>query len=62
METFVPAGQLYGPILPAFIMNRAISLGAKIAYAFLCDFAGKRIIAGLPKRPWPPAWDAVYRP
>ena len=35
METFVPAGQLYGPILPAFIMNRAISLGAKIAYAFL---------------------------
>ena len=42
METFVPAGQLYGPILPAFIMNRAISLGAKIAYAFLCDFAGKK--------------------
>ena len=42
METFVPAGQLYGPILPAFIMTRAISLGAKIAYAFLCDFAGKK--------------------
>ena len=42
METFVPAGQIYGPILPAFVMSRTISLGAKIVYAFLCDFAGKK--------------------
>jgi hypothetical protein len=39
METYAPKGTVYGPILPEFIMKRTLSLGAKITYAMLCDYA-----------------------
>lgn len=39
METFVPKGNIYGPILPQFVLERKITLGAKIMYALLCNYA-----------------------
>lgn len=40
-ETYSPKGNIHGPILPQFIMEKNISLGAKVMYALLCDYAGK---------------------
>jgi hypothetical protein len=39
METFVPKGNVHGPILPDFILEKKITFGAKIMYALLCDYA-----------------------
>jgi hypothetical protein len=39
METFVPKGNVHGPILPDFILKKEITFGAKIMYALLCDYA-----------------------
>lgn len=36
METFTPPGNIYGPILPQFILEKRITFGAKIMYALLC--------------------------
>lgn len=40
-ETYSPKGNIHGPILPQFILEKNISLGAKVMYAILCDYAGK---------------------
>jgi hypothetical protein len=39
METFAPKGTVAGPILPEFVLQKTISLGAKIVYGLLCDYA-----------------------
>ena len=38
METFAPKGNIYGPILPQFVLQMSITFGAKTMYAFLCDY------------------------
>lgn len=40
-DTYSPKGNIHGPILPQFILQKALSLGAKVMYAILCDYAGK---------------------
>ena len=42
METFVPKGKVYGPILPQFVLEKPISLGAKVMYALLCNYASDK--------------------
>ncbi|WP_308599291.1 helix-turn-helix domain-containing protein, partial [uncultured Desulfovibrio sp.] len=42
METFAPKGKIFGPILPQFIFEKSISLGAKTMYALLCDYASEK--------------------
>lgn len=42
METFVPKGHITGPILPSFILREKVSLGAKILYALLCNYAADK--------------------
>ena len=42
METFVPRGNIYGPILPQFVLEKSITLGAKVMYAILCNYASER--------------------
>lgn len=42
MQTFTPKGNIHGPILPGFILGKKLSLGAKVMYALLCDFAGEK--------------------
>ena len=42
METFTPRGNIYGPILPQFIMEKRITFGAKIMYALLCNYASEK--------------------
>jgi hypothetical protein len=39
METFVPRGKIFGPILPQFVLEKRITAGAKIMYALLCNYA-----------------------
>ena len=39
METFAPKGKIFGPILPQFILEKRITLGAKVMYALLCNYA-----------------------
>jgi hypothetical protein len=41
METFVPRGNVHGPILPDFVLKKQITFGAKVMYALLCDYASK---------------------
>ena len=48
MKTFVPRGNIYGPILPQFILEKPVSLGAKIMYALLCNYASEK------DHCWPP--------
>ena len=36
MKTFAPKGNIFGPILPQFILEMPLSLGAKVMYALLC--------------------------
>ena len=42
METFTPKGNIYGPILPQFILQMSITFGAKTMYAILCDYAADK--------------------
>ena len=39
MKTFAPKGNIHGPILPQFVLQKSITPGAKIMYAILCDYA-----------------------
>lgn len=39
MDTFVPKGNISGPILPEFILNMPIPAGAKFLYALLCKYS-----------------------
>lgn len=36
METFVPKGNISGPILPEFVLKLSITAGAKLMYSILC--------------------------
>ncbi len=42
MRTFIPKGNVHGPILPAFILKMPLSLGAKVVYALLCNYASEK--------------------
>ena len=42
METFAPKGKICGPILPQFILEKPITLGAKVMYALLCNYASEK--------------------
>lgn len=42
METFTPKGNIYGPILPQFVLQKSITFGAKAMYALLCDYASEK--------------------
>ncbi len=43
METFIPKGNVRGFIMPDFIFRHTeLSLGAKMLYALLCNYAGER--------------------
>ncbi len=42
METFAPRGKIFGPILPQFILEKPISLGAKVMYALLCNYSSEK--------------------
>lgn len=42
METFAPKGKIFGPILPQFILEKRITLGAKVMYALLCNYASEK--------------------
>lgn len=39
MESFVPKGQITGPILPSFVLREKLSAGAKLLYSILCYYA-----------------------
>ena len=41
-ETFRPRGNISGPILPRYALTLQISLGAKMLYSLLCDYAGDK--------------------
>lgn len=41
-ETFRPRGNISGPILPRYALPLQISLGAKMLYSLLCDYAGDK--------------------
>ncbi|MCX4310561.1 MAG: helix-turn-helix domain-containing protein, partial [Desulfovibrio sp.] len=36
MDTFVPKGNISGPILPEFVLKLSITAGAKLMYSILC--------------------------
>lgn len=42
METFAPRGNIHGPILPQFVLERSMTFGAKTMYAILCDYAADK--------------------
>lgn len=42
METFAPRGNIYGPILPQFVLQMSITFGSKAMYAILCDYAADK--------------------
>ena len=42
METFAPKGKIFGPILPQFVLDMPLSLGAKVMYALLCNYASEK--------------------
>ena len=42
METFVPKGNIRGPIIPSFIFDLELSPGAIVAYTVLCNYAGDK--------------------
>ncbi len=42
MHTFSPKGTIFGPILPQFILERVMSLGAKVTYTVLCNYAATK--------------------
>lgn len=41
-NTFRPRGNISGPILPRYALTLKISLGAKMLYSLLCDYAGDK--------------------
>lgn len=41
-DTFRPRGNISGPILPRYALTLKISLGAKMLYSLLCDYAGDK--------------------
>ena len=42
MNTFSPRGNIFGPILPLFVLRSSISLGAKVTYSLLCNCAAEK--------------------
>ena len=42
MATFAPRGNIYGPILPEFVLKKSITAGAKLMYALLCNYAADK--------------------
>ena len=42
MQTFAPRGNIHGPILPQYALESSMSLGAKVLYAILCNYAGQK--------------------
>ena len=42
METFAPKGNIHGPILPQFVLEKSMTFGAKTMYAILCDYAADK--------------------
>ncbi len=42
MHTFIPKGNITGMIIPAFIWERPVSLGAKVMYTVLCNYASTK--------------------
>lgn len=42
METFAPRGNIHGPILPQFVLEKSMTFGAKTMYAILCDYAADK--------------------
>lgn len=41
MQTFAPRGNIFGPILPQFVLETSMSCGAKVMYALLCNYASE---------------------
>ena len=41
MQTYAPRGKIFGPILPQFVLEKPITLGAKVMYALLCNYASE---------------------
>ena len=41
MQTYAPRGKIFGPILPQFVLEKSITLGAKVMYALLCNYASE---------------------
>ena len=58
MEMFTPKGNIYGPILPQFVLQKSITFGAKAMYALLCDYASETI-AGLHRQRLPKDFHAA---
>lgn len=48
METFAPKGNIFGPILPQFILEKRITLGVKVMYSLLCNYDSEKIIVCSP--------------
>jgi len=42
MDTYSPKGNIFGLIIPHFILERNISLGAMVVYSVLCDYAREK--------------------
>ena len=42
MDTYSPQGNICGPIMPRFILGMKISMGAKMVYSILCDYAKEK--------------------
>ena len=42
MTTFVPKGNIQGPILPEYVLKKSITAGAKLLYAILCNYAADK--------------------
>ncbi len=41
-KTFNPKRKIFGLIMPTFIFSRDISMGARVLYAFLCNYAAEK--------------------
>lgn len=42
MKAFAPKGNIFGPILPQFILKMPSSVGTKVMYALLCNHASDK--------------------
>ena len=42
METYAPKGNIYGPILPEFVLKMSLTSGAKLLYALLCNYSSDK--------------------
>ncbi len=54
MKTFIPRGNIFGPIIPEFLFSTGLSFEAIIMYAILCNFAGNK------DHCWP-SYETLYR-